>query len=203
MSRSPYRGPLNVGRQKMFTHPGVSAFEARIAHYSVAPEAVTDILGNIALTDEEQVLTEFISQPDIARVLNIVADAAAAGIAVTLKGRDIAGNEVSETIHPLAEGANATTYAYAKVTEVILPAQEPALGTVSITTSYVIGLPATLRHNTVLGALFNNSSIIGAAGFAVETNDNIAINQLHPGIAAGAAFDGEAPLDIYFLVPTV
>lgn len=295
MSRYPNSAPLNVGQQYVQTHPGVTAFESRVAHFRAVPVANAEVLGSTVqtLAMQEFFVDDFTNQPDVPRSLSVSANAKAVGANVLIEGRDIAGNKIIETLTlalganltdkafasiariavgahvpaygtisiadilpdtvqtveeqvitafdgqpaapgtltvvadanaagatvkiegtdaddaPLSEtltlvqGNNTTTGEYKVIAKITLSATTPDPGTVSVSTAGHIGLPATLRHNTVIAAFFNNANVIGETGHAVAVDaSDISKNTIIPSAAGASAYDGKKPLDVYFLVPT-
>lgn len=197
MSRYPNSAPLHEPRVQ--THPGVSTLEARIAHYVIAPKASSTIVAATALDAEDPVVITTIGAIDVPRTLVIVPDASAIGAKVTIVGTDMAGKEITETIDALITPTRVTANAFRAVKSIEVSAGE---GTVTVRTGNDIGLPACLRHNTVIDTLFNNTSITGETGYAVAVSDTLAANQMTLPAATIAAFDGKKLLDVYLLVPT-
>lgn len=195
--RYPNSSPLYEPRVQ--PHPGVSTLEARIAHYMIAPKASSTIVAATALDAEDPVVITEISAIDVPRTLDIVPDASAIGAKVTIIGTDMAGNEITEIIAALVATTNVTANAFRSVKSIEVSA---GAGTVTVKTSNNIGLPACLRHSTVLDTLFDNTSITGETGYAVAVSDTLAVNQLTLPAATIAAFDGKKLLDVYLLVPT-
>lgn len=195
--RYPNSAPLHEPRVQ--PHPGVSTLEARVAHYMIAPKASSTIVAATALDEEDPVVITEISAIDVPRTLDIVPDASAIGAKVTIIGTDMAGNEITEIIAALVATTNVTANAFKSVKSVEVSA---GAGTVTVKASNNIGLPAALRHNTVLDTLFDNASISGETGYAVAVSDTLAVNQLTLPAATIAAFDGKKLLDVYLLVPT-
>lgn len=195
--RYPNSAPLYEPRVQ--PHPGVSTLEARIAHYMIAPKASSTIVAATALDEEDPVVITTVGAIDVPRTLDIVPDTSAIGAKVTIIGTDMAGNEITEIIAALVATTNVTANAFRSVKSIEVSA---GAGTITVKTSNNIGLPAALRHNTVLDTLFDNASITGETGYAVAVSDTLAANQLTLPAATIAAFDGKKLLDVYLLVPT-
>lgn len=182
---------------------------ASIARIAVGPHvpaygtiSIADILPDTVQTAEEQVITAFSGQPSAPGTLTVVADAKAVGATVKIEGADAADAPLSQTL-TLVAGNNTTTGEYKVIAKITLSATTPDPGTVSVSTAGHIGLPATLRHNTVVAAFFNNANVIGEAGHAVAVDaSDISKNTIIPSAAGASAYDGKKPLDVYFLVPT-
>lgn len=122
-----------------------------------APVAASSTAVHAAVTDNgsAQVVTTGITQPDMARNVSATAGGTAANItavAVTVKGTDMYGNPISETLPAFTAGSAGTvtgSKAFGTVTEIDIPANGTGV-TTSVGVGGKLGFPVKLSRNTII-----------------------------------------------------
>lgn len=149
------------------------------------------ILDGTELTDDAQTITTFLEQPTCAKNITVKGTAANMAGTVTVNGRDINGNDISEDFTLSGTSSLTGNKAFASVSSIILPAKTTAGDTVDVGWGVKLGLPVCLAQNTVIKALRDTSTAdtgtVAVSESAVESNT----------YAAGATAKS---LDIWLLI---
>lgn len=176
--------------------PGVTLTWCQLALYTKSPTAVSDtaVLASTPLTAQAQTITTGITNPDVVRNVVVKGAIAASTGDVVVKGTDYAGEDLSETISLSGTTAVAGVKAFATVTEIDLPVSAGAGDGVSVGVGSKLGLPYTLKRNTVLAAYNNNVQEATPPTVAVNSTD-ISNNT----VTLASALAGN-PVDLYLIV---
>lgn len=178
---------------------------AFIAHFeaSAAEAVAADTNGvHAAVVDNgaPQVITTAITNPAIPRNITATAGGTAGdikAIQVIVEGKDIDGNEITETLPAFTENNAGTVVgskAFAEVTEITIPAHDGTGATTEIGWGDKLGLPDLLPHNTVLFAFLNNVKE-GTAPTVATSASALSGNT----VDLNSALNGTA-VDVYYLV---
>jgi hypothetical protein len=166
--------------------------------YTVTPDAEgrDAIHAAVTLGVAAQTITTAITNPDVPRTLSVTGvaagDPAAGGAgAVLITGTDIADEVITETITAVAGQTVAGTKAFKTVASILFPI---GTGTISVSVTDVLGLPACLPFNTVLYAYLNEARE-GTAPTVTVSSTVVALNT----VDLNSALDGSA-VDVVFLV---
>lgn len=134
------------------------------------------ILDGTLITTEQQVITSFIAQPDVARNLVLVS---VVGITsnIVIVGRDIKGNAITEAVTLTENTPVSTVNAFAHIDSITIPGVEGATTeTIDVGTSLKLGLPFTLTSgqfellNTYLGGTVEGTASTITANAALSKN---------------------------------
>lgn len=194
------RGYNPKNSQLLTDVPGLTIDRAFLAHFQVsaarATAADTDgIHAAITLADGATTkVTTGITQPGVTRCLSVTGNAATAVGDVVIKGTDMAGNAITETIVSTGAATVLGAKAFATVTEITVPAQGAADDTIAIGFGEKLGLPHKLAHDTVIAAYLNNALEGTAPTVAVSATD-LASNT----IDLATALSGKV-VDVYYLI---
>lgn len=146
-------------------------FIARVTYTEPAAKSITGILAATELKEEEQTITEGITDPDVPRNVRIKGSADVTGD-VVINGTNINDDAISETL-----ALNGTTevegdLAFKTITSIELPAQATEnADTVQVGTANKLGLPYKLSLNTVLKAYRNSVLETSAPTVTVDADD--------------------------------
>ena len=146
-------------------------FIARVTYTEPAAKNITGILAATELEEEEQTITEGITDPDVPRNVRIKGSADVTGD-VVINGTNINDDAISETL-----ALNGTTevegnLAFKTITSIELPVQATEnADTVQVGTANKLGLPYKLSLNTVLKAYRNSGLEANAPTVTVDADD--------------------------------
>lgn len=146
-------------------------FIARVTYTEPAAKNITGILAATELEEEEQTITEGITDPDVPRNVRIKGSADVTGD-VVINGTNINDDAISETL-----ALNGTTevegnLAFKTITSIELPVQATEnTDTVQVGTANKLGLPYKLSLNTVLKAYRNSGLEASAPTVTVDADD--------------------------------
>ena len=146
-------------------------FIARVTYTEPAAKSITGILAATELEEEEQTITEGITDPDVPRNVRIKGSADVTGD-VVINGTNINDDAISETL-----ALNGTTevegnLAFKTITSIELPVQATEnTDTVQVGTANKLGLPYNLSLNTVLKAYRNSGLETSAPTVTVDADD--------------------------------
>jgi len=146
-------------------------FIARVTYTEPAAKSITGILAATELEEEEQTITEGITDPDVPRNVRIKGSADVTGD-VVINGTNINDDAISETL-----ALNGTTevegnLAFKTITSIELPVQATEnADTVQVGTANKLGLPYKLSLNTVLKAYRNSGLEASAPTVTVDADD--------------------------------
>ena len=146
-------------------------FIARVTYTEPAAKSITGILAATELEEEEQTITEGITDPDVPRNVRIKGSADVTGD-VVINGTNINDDAISETL-----ALNGTTevegnLAFKTITSIELPVQATEnTDTVQVGTANKLGLPYNLSLNTVLKAYRNSGLEASAPTVTVDADD--------------------------------
>lgn len=146
-------------------------FIARVTYTEPAAKSITGILAATELKEEEQTITEGITDPDVPRNVRIKGSADVTGD-VVINGTNINDDAISETL-----ALNGTTevegdLAFKTITSIELPAQATEnADTVQVGTANKLGLPYKLSLNTVLKVYRNSVLEASAPTVTVDADD--------------------------------
>lgn len=146
-------------------------FIARVTYTEPAAKSITGILAATELEEEEQTITEGITDPDVPRNVRIKGSADVTGD-VVINGTNINDDAISETL-----ALNGTTevegnLAFKTITSIELPVQATEnADTVQVGTANKLGLPYNLSLNTVLKAYRNSGLEASAPTVTVDADD--------------------------------
>jgi len=146
-------------------------FIARVTYTEPATKNITGILAATELEEEEQTITEGITDPDVPRNVRIKGSADVTGD-VVINGTNINDDAISETL-----ALNGTTevegnLAFKTITSIELPVQATEnADTVQVGTANKLGLPYNLSLNTVLKAYRNSGLETSAPTVTVDADD--------------------------------
>ena len=120
--------------------------------------AEADYILSAEATDSASIttLSSFDEAIDFARGVTVTPGGTTADVKagnITIKGTDIRGNAITETIAVIANQSSTSTglYAFATVTSVSIPAQDDDGATYDVGVSDVLGLEKVLQFNTIGG----------------------------------------------------
>jgi hypothetical protein len=196
------RSRIEVGFQEMTLPPdaainrgGVSALS--VVDYRITPEAgdTNTILAAADLGEEPQEITEGITQPDVPRLLSVTGSASGITGNVTIIGRNVFKELISETFALDGTDTIEGILAFAEVVEIDLPEQVHESGdAVEVGSLDIFGLPQSIDYEAfMLKMLFDGEDDTG--GVLTLDADEIEKNLYEP---AGTP-DGETALDLVFL----
>lgn len=121
------------------------------------------ILNAANLSSASQIATKTsssaVSDPDVPRVLSVVGSAATVAGNVVVSGKDIEGNDISDTIALNGTSTVSGVKAFSEVESVVLPTKTGATETVSVGVTKKFGMPEVVTKD---GIIFAN------AGSAIE-----------------------------------
>lgn len=189
---NPFMGELIQTNVPSFTCNWVQE-----VNFQITPAAIsnTAVLASTVLTAAPQTITVGITKPDVVR--NVVVKGALAGStgSVIVKGTDIAGTSITETIALSGVAVVVGLKAFNTVTEIDLPIQSGGGDGVSVGVGSKLGLPFLLTKNTVHMA-FNNNVLESTAPTVAVDPVNIYSNT----VTLASALAGDL-VDIYLVVP--
>ncbi|KLU65721.1 hypothetical protein DEAC_c23510 [Desulfosporosinus acididurans] len=177
--------------------PGITCSWGQTAVYKQSPAAPsnTAVLALTTLTAQIQTITSGITNPDVARNLIVKGAISASTGNVVIKGTDLGGNSITETIALSGTSAVAGLKAFAAVTEIDLPVSAGSGDGVSVGVGSSLGLPYLLTENTVLMA-FNNGVKEATAPTVIPDPVNICNNT----ITLASPLAGN-PVSVYIIIP--
>lgn len=151
------------GGQRIQTDVGTfKAHKLSVAMFGLGSPAVKDndsIMAAVALDETEAThVTTFDAQPDVPRTLTVKGGQAGLAGDVLIRGYNVLGEEIEETVALSGADAVAGTKAFAVVTQVSMPAWTTDVSdTVSIGYGAKLGLPYKLGYNTVFSAYLDGA----------------------------------------------
>lgn len=202
---SPYKHYF--GQRITTDAEGVAVDRAFLAHINIPKAAAAKADGIVKAAEgpsgaeaEPLIVTTFLAQPDWPRNITVKvsattpADVAAGNIVV--KGKNIAGEEITENFAIVADtpATKTGTFAFAEITSVTIPVQDGDSVTVDVGWGKVFGIPYKLEADEqVIAKLFNKATDSGTV-----TPD--AINIEKNVIALNGTPDGLKDIDLYVIV---
>lgn len=180
--------------------PDVSAEWAFTAHFHVDGAKATasgtaSVLALTALAAAAQTVTANIINPSVPRNVQVIGNAAGIAGDVTIKGTAYDGKDISETLTLNGTTAVVGTKAFAKVTEIDLPAFTNAdTDEVSVGVGDALGLPYKIEFGDVLSAWLNKAKE-GTAPTLTTDSANIESNT----ITLNSALNGD-DVDVFLVV---
>lgn len=148
------------------------------------------ILDGAALTEEAQLITEFLAQPSCAKNITVVGGAAGMTGTVTISGHDMLGGLIMENFVLDGTTPKVGTKAFDRIIGIGLPAQTAEGDTVDVGWGVKLGLPVALEQNTIVKALRDTNT----ADSGTLTTSSALSTTLY---AAGST---DKSLDLWFLV---
>lgn len=202
---SPYKHYF--GQRITTDAEGVAVDRAFLAHINIPKAAAAKADGIVKAAEgpsgaeaEPLIVTTFLAQPDWPRNITVKvsattpADVAAGNIVV--KGKNIAGEEITENFAIVADtpATKTGTFAFAEITSVTIPVQDGDSVTVDVGWGKVFGIPYKLEADEqVIVKLFNKAA---DSGTVTPDATNIEKNV----IALNGTPDGLKDIDLYVIV---
>lgn len=189
-----------AGRINELDYPVVSAGTLEntpVRHYQAAPAAISAVSVHAAVTlgAAAQHISTVITNPDVPRTVTVKGNASGIAGNVVVRGTNISGEVISDTIALSGASEVEGVKAFASVTLIDLPIKTNVSGdTVSIGRAAKIGLPHIVKYALcLLLALFGGSADTG--GTLAVDDDEIEKNLYTP----AGTLNGVTLLDLYYL----
>jgi len=177
-------------------HPSMGIVPMFAQQYKIHPAlgTATAVHAAVPLTSEAQSVTSGITQPDYPRVVTIKGNASGIVGNVVVKGTDVDGEPLTDTIALNGDAQATGVKAFATVTQIDLPVEtHEGTDTVSIGVGDGFGMPLVIENAAyLLVHLFDGSSDAGSLTVNAAVSQNI--------YAIGGTPDGAKFLELVYLV---
>ena len=136
---------------------------AFVGHFkrSAAENCAADadgILDGETLTAAAKTVKTFLAQPSCAKNITVVGGAAGMAGTVTVSGKNIDGDDISEEFTLSGTSAQTGNKAFASITSIALPARTAAGDTVDVGWGTKLGLPVAMSQNLIIKSLRDTST---------------------------------------------